>query len=870
MSSPGNQPPKQSLPDQISDAFIKVLIGSGGVSTLALLFMKQVPEALIALTVTGGATLLTSFGQGLMAPLKKTSNKWGTKAGTNVANRADSTLENWSGIDAKYLKALQAYCYALEVEGFKADLPPLELKEIFVPIRLDSDLNNPADADSIKRIWELLPKHKALVNERYRRLAIIADPGYGKTTLTRYLTLNYADQSHREFGAADRLPILLLFRAMHGQIQDAQTPSLPELILSQVNKLPRCQDLEVSAQWFKQRLDQGKCLVMLDGLDEVPNARREQVSKWVNWQMQAYPSQFILTSRPHGYDSSLFQGITRVGILDFTVRDKETFINKWYRAVLWHKKWETLWERSKKQPAAQQLSETQARAQCETEASQAAKELMGQIVRTPALNDLAKNPLLVTIIAATYEAFEYLPDKRVKLYKKMFDLLLENRPYRRETNLTVASVEESQPVLRQLAFKLTEAGQEKFTPKQGSQWIAERLARVELPEPIKPKDFLKEIQTIAGLLAGEEGDLYEFTHKTFREYLTALEIDDKYSKDYLLQRLDNSDWREVISFYAAMTEATPFILAVLDDPTPEKLKFARRMVIEERSKTQPAVREMLENQLAKADLGDHANAKIRLEQRFSLASQHKWIVPKPITWTEYGLFLEDQRSKQFHSQAAEPVIDYLTQGDQSVANISDVDAQWFCGWLNTQIDLVSDKGTYHYRPFPGSPKNELRVIREQVNPRYGDLINYLANARWEEADQETAKVMLEVAHQTAQGYLDLNYIKTFPCEDLQLIDHLWFKFSGGHFGFSVQKEIYLKCGGKADYRYYKKAERKWGEKVGWRKDHSWDFDMRYELESPEGHLPLVYGSAIWDARVGFERIGFSRMCFFSRIETCRL
>ncbi|MEM7064630.1 MAG: hypothetical protein AAF572_15890 [Cyanobacteria bacterium P01_B01_bin.77] len=174
----------------------------------------------------------------------------------------------------------------------------------------------------------------------------------------------------------------------------------------------------------------------------------------MNWQMQAYPSQFILTSRLHGYDSTLFQGIARVGILDFTINDKEAFINKWYRAMLWHKKWETLWQRSQRQPDGRQLSEVQARAQCEDEAAKAAHELMGQIVRTPALNDLAKNPLLVTIIAATYEAFEYLPDKRVKLYKKMFDLLLENRPYRRETRLTVAAAEESQSVLQQLTFNL--------------------------------------------------------------------------------------------------------------------------------------------------------------------------------------------------------------------------------------------------------------------------------------------------------------------------------------------------------------------------------------------------------------------------------
>ncbi|MBT9311747.1 GUN4 domain-containing protein [Leptothoe kymatousa] len=861
--SSGNEPPDKSLEEKLADAATKFLVLGGGGYGLYNLYLEDIPKAAISFGISLTTSLITSFGQGLMVPIKEWVHKLGKKTGTAVTIGASSTIENWSGIDAKYLKALQAYCYALEVEGFKADLPPLELKEIFVPIRLDSAPNNSADSDSIKRIWELLPKHKELVNERYRRLAIIADPGYGKTTLTRYLTLNYADQSHRGFGAADRLPILLLFRAMHGQIQDAQTPSLPELILDQVGRLPRCQDLEVSVQWFKQRLDQGKCLVMLDGLDEVPNARRELVSRWVNWQMQAYPSQFILTSRPHGYDSSLFQGIARVGILDFTVKDKEVFINKWYRTVLWHKKWETLWERSKKRSAEQQLSETQAREQCEAEAIHAARELMGHIVRTPALNDLAKNPLLVTIIAATYEAFEYLPDKRVKLYKKMFDLLLENRPYRRETQLTVTSVEESQPVLQQLAFSLTKAGQEKFTPKQGSEWIYYRLAKVQLPKPIKPQNFLKEIQTIAGLLTGEEGGLYEFTHKTFQEYLTALEIFEQYSKDYLLRRLDNSDWREVISFYTAITEATPFILAILDNPTPEKLKFARRVVIEERSKTQAAVKEMLVSQLAKADLGAQANARVKLEQRFSKLTLQdgKLVTSEPITLAEYGLFLEDQRSKQFHSYATEQTIDYLKQGDQPVQNISDVDAQWFCGWLSTQTELAADARIYHYRPFFDDPDDKLCVVREQVNSRYANLINYLANARWQEADRETENIMLGVANCKSRGYLDVNDIKAFSCEDLQLIDQLWLKFSGGRYGFSVQQEIYLNCSGKTNYKYSEKVEKFFLKKVGWEKNDHRKSKMKYAMSAPRGHLPRIN---VYTSQVEFQRI--KRSGFHSRFK----
>ena len=50
------------------------------------------------------------------------------------------------------------------------------------------------------------------------------------------------------------------------------------------------------------------------------------------------------------------------------------------------------------------------------------------------------------------------------------------------------------------------------------------------------------------------------------------------------------------------------------------------------------------------------------------------------------------------------------------------------------------------------------------------------------------------------SYID-RYIKLFPGEDLRFINNLWLKYSQGHFGFSVQKNIWKKglsrtCGGK--------------------------------------------------------------------------
>ena len=71
-------------------------------------------------------------------------------------------------------------------------------------------------------------------------------------------------------------------------------------------------------------------------------------------------------------------------------------------------------------------------------------------------------------------------------------------------------------------------------------------------------------------------------------------------------------------------------------------------------------------------------------------------------------------------------------------------------------------------------------------------------------------------------------------------DRLWVKYSGGKFGFSVQKQIYQDLGGTKDYD--EKVWESFGDKVGWRKGGSWlsysnlTFSEGYYM----GHLPVFY------------------------------
>ena len=69
---------------------------------------------------------------------------------------------------------------------------------------------------------------------------------------------------------------------------------------------------------------------------------------------------------------------------------------------------------------------------------------------------------------------------------------------------------------------------------------------------------------------------------------------------------------------------------------------------------------------------------------------------------------------------------------------------------------------------------ELALLQSNVeNFFYQKLETYLKNGQWQEADEETFKVMLKIADREEQGWLDADSIIDFSFEALRTIDQLW-------------------------------------------------------------------------------------------------
>ncbi len=172
---------------------------------------------------------------------------------------------------------------------------------------------------------------------------------------------------------------------------------------------------------------------------------------------------------------------------------------------------------------------------------------------------------------------------------------------------------------------------------------------------------------------------------------------------------------------------------------------------------------------------------------------------------------------------------------QGVLELRDEDVEPITAHMAARIvlEIVSEP---EVSPKPETPSSEVE-LKSAKGEDYTQLRDLLATQKWKEADEETARVMLQVANREEEGWLDRKAFDNFPCEDLRTIDRLWVHYSNGRFGFSVQKRIWEELGGQVDWE----TKCSLANRVGWRKVEEWAnyYDLNFSLEAPVGHLPLI-------------------------------
>ena len=578
----------------------------------------------------------------------------------------------------KYFEHLIFRHRTFDVKGLNYQgIYALEIEEVYVDLSMEPNqfsqvspsIAQTGPSTGRQNIWDFLNAYEL----KTQNFAIIGAPGSGKTTLLKHITLCLAAKNGRAFGLR-YVPILLFIRDHADSVVARNAISLEDVIMESVSKM----GLTIPAEWFRQLLAKGRCLVLFDGLDEIAApASRNKVATWVQQQMGRYGhNRFILSSRPFGYRSNPLSGVTVLEVRPFNLDQVRKFVERWYFA--------NEIRSAQKNDLGVKIA-----------ATEGANDLMRRLRRTPALLDLALNPLLLTMITTVHRYRGSLPGRRVELYAEICDVFLGKRQQARGLELELTPAQKKR-VLQPLAFYLMVNQKREISLSEASTVIDRSLALV------SPKmtcaDFLQMTENSSGLLLEREAGVYNFAHLTFQEYLAAAHMMEARLEPELVKQVSMSWWHETIRLYAAIGEASCVIEACISGHRPSvgALTLAVECVEDARA-VEPALRIAVNSIITEgAEDADPERRRLAGETMLNLRlrsmvrlDDDRYIDDRLITVSEYQLFCDVERSeRRFRQPDSWPSAEGPKgKNRDEITGIRLSDAKAFCAWLSDRDSL---------------------------------------------------------------------------------------------------------------------------------------------------------------------------------------
>jgi hypothetical protein len=253
----------------------------------------------------------------------------------------------------RYREALVENYQELKIP-FRVNHKPLDMSEIYVPLKVAGS----SDSEQVDAYGSI---------SKYRRLMIKGIPGSGKTMLLRHVAFSYGKGNL--LGLENRpVPVLLELHRLNDAdlTEDKLIGAIVEAFKR--NRFPKAE------RFVRHSLEQGKLMLLLDGLDEVNSKVRStlvlKISDLLRSLDKKQGCRLIVTCRTAVYDNEFAsENDQTLEVVEFTDRQMRGFLEAWKKEI----------------PVGKSID-----------------QLMQTLRDRPRIMSLARNPLLLTISTHLY------------------------------------------------------------------------------------------------------------------------------------------------------------------------------------------------------------------------------------------------------------------------------------------------------------------------------------------------------------------------------------------------------------------------------------------------------------------------------------
>ncbi|CAM5713134.1 hypothetical protein SFUMM280S_08054 [Streptomyces fumanus] len=125
------------------------------------------------------------------------------------------------------------------------------------------------------------------------------------------------------------VPFVIPLREVHAR--GGKSPAPPDLLSA-----GRVLTDSPPAGWVRRVLEAGRGLLLVDGLDEVPESRREEARRWLAVLLDRYPrTRCLATVRPNAVEKDWLapDGFTELTLRPMSDEDIRAFVEAWHAAA---------------------------------------------------------------------------------------------------------------------------------------------------------------------------------------------------------------------------------------------------------------------------------------------------------------------------------------------------------------------------------------------------------------------------------------------------------------------------------------------------------------------------------------------------------